>query len=322
MARLVAKRIVSAIPLLFGLLTIVFLISRLAPGDPLAHFISPKISPQVAEELRKQFGLDQPILIQYVSWLTNALKGDLGTSFSHQRPVAKVILTFLPNTALLAAAAIVIEVIVGLFLGSVAVRCYGSWLDKLVANTTLVVYTLPTFWVGFLLLTIFAYGLQLFPSSLMYSVDSESLPALDRAIDLLKHLILPACAIAISGAAAIARYFRSSLLKVQNSEYVTAARSLGVTERKIFFCYQLPNAVAPVITILGLEIGTLLTGAIVTETIFSWPGMGRLAVLAILARDYPLVMGCTLISGVVVIVGNLVADFLYARVDPRVRVVS
>ena len=322
MGRLAAKRVASAIPLLFGLLTIVFLIAHLAPGDPVALFLSPTVSPQVAEELRKQFGLDEPLFVQYTDWLLNVLKGNLGVSFSHQRPVIEVIASFLPNTALLALTAIVIELVVGILLGGLAVRYHNSFLDKLVSNAGLVIYTLPTFWVGFLLLTVFAYALGIFPSSQMHSINSESLTTSGQLLDLLKHLILPACTIAIPGGAGLARYFRSSLLRVQREEYIIAARSLGIKETVIFFLYKLPNAIGPIITIIGLELGTLLAGAIVTETMFAWPGMGRLTIMAIFARDYPLVLGCTLISGVVVILGNLLADILYATVDPRVRVPS
>ncbi|MEK6570816.1 MAG: ABC transporter permease, partial [Bacteroidota bacterium] len=165
-------------------------------------------------------------------------------------------------------------------------------------------------------------ALGIFPSSQMHSINSESLTTSGQILDLLKHLILPACTIAIPGGAGLARYFRSSLLRVQREEYIIAARSLGIKETVIFLLYKLPNAIGPIITIIGLELGTLLAGAIVTETMFAWPGMGRLTIMAIFARDYPLVLGCTLISGVVVILGNLLADILYATVDPRVRVPS
>jgi peptide/nickel transport system permease protein len=322
MVRLAAKRLASAIPLLLGLLTIIFLISRLAPGDPVSLYLSPTVPAQVGDELRRQFGLDQPLFSQYTDWLSNAVQGNLGVSFSHQRPVVQVIGEFLPNTAILGVAAIVLEFIFGILLGALAVRYHGSIIDKLVTNTGLVVYTLPTFWVGFLLLAVLAYASGLFPSSQMHSVNSEAMTPWMQTVDLLKHLLLPACTIAIPGGAGIAKYFRSSLMRVQREEYVLAARSMGVREGTIFLLYELPNAVAPVITILGLELGTLLAGAIVTETMFAWPGMGRLAVMAIFSRDHPLVLGCTLVSGVVVILGNLIADILYSIVDPRVRVQS
>jgi peptide/nickel transport system permease protein len=322
MARLAAKRLASAIPLLFGLLTIVFIISRLAPGDPVARFLSPTVPAQVAEELRRQFGLDQPVLTQYLRWLSNAVQGNFGISFSHQRPVLQVIAEFLPNTVILAFAAIVLELALGILLGGLAVRHHNSLIDKAITNVGLVAYTLPTFWVGFVLLAVLSYSSGWFPSSQMHSVNSETLTQSSQLLDLLKHLVLPACTIAIPGGAGIARYFRSSLLKARGKEFITVARSMGVRERTIFLLYELPNALVPVITILGLEIGTLLAGAIVTETMFAWPGMGRLAVMAIFSRDYPLVLGCTLVSGVVVIVGNLCADLIYSVVDPRVRVPS
>jgi peptide/nickel transport system permease protein len=322
MVRLTAKRLASAIPLLLGLLTIIFLISRLAPGDPVSLHLSPTVPAQVGDELRRQFGLDQPLFTQYVHWLFNAVQGNLGISFSHQRPVIQVIAQFLPNTAILGVAAIVLELMFGILLGALAVRYHGSIIDKFVTNTGLVVYTLPTFWVGFLLLAVLAYAFGFFPSSQMHSVNSEAMTPSMQILDLLKHLFLPACTIATPAGAGIAKYFRSSLMRVQREEYVVAARSMGVRERTVFLLYELPNAVAPVITILGLELGTLLAGAIVTETMFAWPGMGRLAVMAIFSRDYPLVLGCTLVSGVVVILGNLIADILYSIVDPRIRVPS
>jgi peptide/nickel transport system permease protein len=322
MARLAAKRLASAIPLLLGLLTIVFLISRLAPGDPVVRFLSPTVPTQVADELRRQFGLDQPLLTQYLRWLSNAIQGNLGISFSHQRPVLQVIAAFLPNTVILAVAAIALELVFGIFLGGLATRFHNSLIDKAVTSIGLAAYALPTFWVGFVLLALFAYALGMFPSSQMHSINSDTLTHSSQLFDLLKHLVLPACTIAIPGGAGLARYFRSSLLRVRGEEYITVARSMGLSERAIFILYELPNALVPVITMLGLEIGTLLAGAIVTETMFAWPGMGRLAVMAIFSRDYPLVLGCTLVSGIVVIVGNLSADLVYSVLDPRVRVPS
>ena len=319
MLNFVINRIASAGILLIGLLTIVFIISHLAPGDPVTALISPSIPSAVADKLRRQFGLDQPLLAQYGHWLKNTLSGELGISFRHQRSVMEVIANFLPKTMMLGFTAICLELVVGLLLGLLAVRYYGSILDKMVSNLGLIVYTLPTFWIGLVLLAFFSYALGLLPSSQMHSINAENLSFTGRAFDLFKHLILPALTIALPGAAGIARYFRTSLLKVQREEYVMFAQSLGLSKSKIFFSYELRNALAPVITIVGLEIGTLLAGAIVAEIMFAWPGMGRLAVMAIFARDYPLVMGCTLVSGVVVVLGNFVPDVFYMLLDPRVR---
>ena len=320
MTRFLIKRIVSAILLLFGLLTIIFLIAHLAPGDPVTTLLSPTIPSTVADELRHQFGLDQPIVVQYLHWLKNVVAGNLGVSFSHHRPVAQVIANVFPNTAILGLTAICLELILGVFLGMLAVKYHHSLIDKAISNAGLILYTLPTFWIGLVLLAVFSYGFGFFPSSQMHSIGVEYLSPSEQLQDFLWHLMLPALTIAIPGAAAVARYVRPSLLNVQGDEYVTFARSLGMPQQKIFFFYKLPNAMAPVITILGLELGALLAGALVTETIFAWPGLGRLAVMAMFARDYPLIMGCTLVSGLVVIVGNLIADLLYSIVDPRVRI--
>lgn len=319
MGKFITKKAASAVVLLFGLMTIIFVIAHAAPGDPVSAMISPKTPASVGQELRHQFGLDQSVFLQYLRWLENALKGNFGFSFSYQRPVVDVLMSFFPNTALLALSAIGLEIILGVALGILAVSYQNSWLDRIINNASLVAYTLPTFWVGLMFLALFSYALGLFPSSQMNSVEAEQLSVAGRCLDLVKHLILPVLTIAVSGAAGIARYFRASLLTVQNAEYVTYARSLGIKKRDIFLFYELPNSIAPVITILGLEIGTLLAGAVVTETIFAWPGIGRLAVLAMLSRDYPLILGCTLVSGIVVIVGNLIADLLYMYVDPRIR---
>ncbi|HEV8538466.1 MAG TPA: ABC transporter permease [Bacteroidota bacterium] len=319
MLGLIIKRTTTALVLLFGLVTIMFLILHLSPGDPVSAMISPTLPSAVAERLRLEFGLDQTLPVQYGRWLKNALAGDFGVSFGHQRPVGEVIADVLPNTVILATTAILLEIILGITFGMFAARHQDSLLDRIVTNAGLAIYTLPAFWIGFLLLAVFSYQLGIFPSSQMHSIGMESAPPLSRFLDFARHLVLPAVTIAIPGTAAVARFFRTHLTSVQQEEYVTFARSLGISNKKVFLFYELPNAISPVITVLGLEIGTLLAGAVVTETMFAWPGMGRLVVVAIFSRDYPLVMGCTLVSGVIIILGNLLADGLHSIVDPRVR---
>lgn len=322
MKNFILRKSVSAVVLLFGLATLIFLIAHAAPGDPVSAMISPRAPASVAQELRHQFGLEQPVVQQYLRWLQNAVTGNLGFSFSYRRPVTDVLMNFFPNTAILALTAIALEVIFGVLLGFLAVRYQHSWLDRIINSGGLIVYTLPTFWVGLILLAVFSYTLGWLPSSQMNSGDSQQLSFAGRGFDLVRHLMLPVLTISIPGAAGIARYFRTSLLKVRRAEYVMYAHSLGIKRHTIFLCCELPNAIAPVITIVGLEVGTLLAGAVVTETLFAWPGIGRLTVMAMLARDYPLILGCTLISGIVVIIGNLIADLLYMYIDPRVRVTS
>jgi peptide/nickel transport system permease protein len=315
----IVTRTAGSAAMLFGLATLVFIIMRLSPGDPVSAMISPGVPARAASELRRQFGLDEPLPVQYARWLRSASSGNLGISFAHQRPVSGVIAEVLPNTALLALAAIILEFVLGILLGMAAAGRQGSALDSALSHLGLVVYSLPAFWVGFILLSVFAYGFGFFPSSQMHALGGESLSPAASAVDLLRHLALPALTIALPGAAGIARYFREQLVRVKQQEYVTFARSLGIQGRRLFLYHELPNALSPVLSVLGLEIGTLLAGAVVTETMFAWPGMGRLAVMAIYSRDYPLVMGCTIVSGVIIILGNLAADLLIMAVDPRVR---
>jgi peptide/nickel transport system permease protein len=322
MARLIIRRVLSAAALLFGLASIVFLLAHIAPGDPAARMLSPTIPASAAEEVRRQFGLDEPLARQYFDWLANALSGNLGVSFSHFRPVTAVILDVLPNTAILAFAAIALELVIGISLGTLAARAPHSRLDRVISAAGVVAYTLPAFWTGFMLLALFSYWLGIFPSSQMHSVEYADLTLRGKFVDFFSHLALPALTIAIPGAAGVARYFRDSLTGVRSSEYVAFAESLGIAKRRVFLFYELPNAAAPVVTFIGLEIGTLLAGALVTETIFAWPGMGRLAVQAISSRDYPLIMGCTLFAGAVVIMGNFLADALYRILDPRTRIAA
>ncbi len=307
----------QAIPLLVGLATIIFFLSRLLPGDPTLVFLSPSISPERLEQLRIQFGLDKPLAGQYIAWLGAAFSGDLGMSFSYNEPVTKVIGRFFPNTVILASAALFLEVLLGTALAMPAFFRHGGALDRFVGRSLVLIYTLPSFWIGMLLLMIFSYQLGWLPSSQMYS--SGTMAGEGTLGDLLSHLVLPAMTAAIPAAAGFGRYLRSSIGTVLGQEYVTAARSMGLTERKIFRSYVLPNALSPMVALIGIEIGLLLTGVLVTETLFAWPGMGRVTVLAIASRDYPLILGCTLLAGVVVILGNLVADVINAAIDPRVR---
>jgi peptide/nickel transport system permease protein len=316
---LVIRRAATGVLLVLCLLTLVFILAHSAPGNPITVMLSPTIPQSAANVMRKHYGLDKAILSQYFLWLRSCLQGDFGISISHQRPVGELIASFLPNTALLALAAIVIEFVSGIALGIVAARYKKKWLDQVISQTCMVLYAVPTFWIGIVLVTMFSYILGLLPSSQMLSVGADNLPAGERFLDVGKHLLLPAVTIAIPGGAAITRYLRANLLRIQDEEFILYARSYGISRRRIFYSYELPNVAGPIITLFGLEIGTLLTGALVTETIYAWPGMGRLAVMAIVSRDYPLIMGCTIVAGVVVIIGNFMADIIYILVDPRVR---
>lgn len=320
MAAQIAKRLLVALFLVLGVVTIAFVLLHVLPGDPATHLLSPSLSSAAFDRLRAAYGLDKPLYAQYGLWLWSFLHGDFGFSFSQQRAVVDVLANALPYTILLALTAIVIELLLGTLLALVAARRENRWVDKLLSVGGLVTYTLPTFWIAILLISIFSYGLGILPSSQVHSIGADRLGPFPYALDFLGHLILPALAIGLPGSAGIARFLRTNLLKVYREEYVLAAQSLGLSDSRIFYSYALPNAFLPVITILGLEFGALLSGALVVETVFAWPGMGRLAVTAIFARDYPLVLGCATVSGLGVIGANLLADIAASLLDPRLHI--
>jgi peptide/nickel transport system permease protein len=318
----IIRRLLGALLLLFGVATLVFIILHTLPGDPTAVFLSPRISPQIIERIKSEFGLDQPLAIQYWNWLKGLLHGRLGFSFTYQKDVAEVVFEAFKNTAWLAIAALLIEATLGILAGLLAVRYENSWIDKTISYAALSFYTVPVFWVATILLLLFSYFTGILPSSQMHSIGAEQLSSLEYALDFLKHMILPALTLGIAGAAGLSRFVRSQLSSVVREQYITVSRSHGLSESKILVHYALPNALLPVITLIGMELGGLMSGALITETMFAWPGLGRLTVSAIFARDYSLVIGCTLIAGGAVIVGNLLADVFYSLADPRVRVAS
>jgi peptide/nickel transport system permease protein len=305
--------------MIFGLMTLVFFLSRVLPGDPASLYVAPGIPPGVAEELRSQFGLDRSLWDQYLAWLSSTVRGELGYSFAHGAPVKDVLLHVFPNTLLLGGTAFLLETFLAFALVALAVRSVGSWFDRSLSKLTLVAYSLPSFWVGILFLWLFSFSLKIFPSSQMHSVGAEQLGLMATCADLLKHLALPALTVATPGTAAIAGYLKTSLTETMRQDYVVAAMGMGLSKGRVFRSYVLPNSVGPVVSVLGVEISMLLTGVLVTETLFAWPGMGRLAVMAIFTRDYPMILGCTLSGGALVVAANFLADFIRAWIDPRIR---
>lgn len=320
MATRIVKRLVVATFLVLGVVSIAFVLLHALPGDPSTRLLSPQLSPAAVERLRAQFGLDKPLHVQYGLWLWSFLHGDLGFSFSQQREVVSVLADALPYTILLALAAISLELLLGTLLALTAVRTPNGIIDKLLSVGGLITFSLPTFWIAILLVSVFSYGLGLLPSSQVHSVGADYLSSFPFTLDFLQHLILPVLAIGLPGSAGVARFLRANLLRVYQEEYILAARSLGLSRSRIFRSYAFPNAVLPVITVLGLEFGALLSGALVVESVFAWPGIGRFAVTAIFARDYPLVLGCTIISGLGVIGANLLADIVSSLLDPRLHI--
>ena len=321
------RRLIGAIPLLLGILTLIFFIIHLAPGDPTARYFSPNVSPEVVEQMRRNLGLDQPLHIQYFKWLLSFVKGDFGYSFGQMRPIGEILPEVLWNTLQLMVVSVVLIFIIGMLIGIIqAVRQY-SILDNVLTFLALFFYSMPSFWFALMLILMFSLKASQWgfpdwlrlPASGMTEVGYEFLPFGGRMLDRLQHMILPAVALGIGNAAGVARYMRGSMLEVINQDYIRTARAKGLSERVVVFKHALRNAMIPIITLLGLYLPILLSGSVLVETIFAWPGMGRVIVEAIFQRDYPLVMATSFIAAALVVIGNLLADVLYAVVDPRIR---
>jgi peptide/nickel transport system permease protein len=316
----ILKRTLQAIPTLLGASTLIFILMHAAPGDPTSIYLRPDIDPAVIEQMRKNLGLDQPVHVQYVRWLSSFAQGDFGYSFSQKRPILDIIKDTLPNTLVLSGIALVIIFAVGVVIGTIqAVRQY-SWVDNVATVGAFFFYSMPSFWFGLMLILLLSYKFQLLPASQMTSVNFEFLAGGEQWVDRLKHLIMPATALGIGSAASVARYMRSGMLEQIRQDYVRTARAKGLSERVVIFKHAMRNALIPVVTLLGLTLPFLVGGAVLIETIFAWPGMGRLIITAIFQRDYPVVLAVAFVSSIMVILGSLLADILYSVVDPRVTV--
>lgn len=315
----VLRRVLGAIPLVFGVLTLTFFIIRLAPGDPASFFIQPGVSPKVAEQMREQYGLNDPLIIQYFKWLGNVLQGDFGRSFSRHQPVFDVILDAVPITISLALIGITMQFIFGILLGVISAVKQGTKIDRTLTVSALFIYSMPEFWLSLMLIILFSLKLGWFPASNLNSIGADSLGALEYGLDRLKHLVLPIFVLSLGGIAGLARYVRGQMLEVIRQDYIRTARAKGLNEKIVVFKHALRNALLPVVTILGSSLPALFSGALFIEVIFAIPGMGRIAVEAVFARDYPLIIANTFISGTLIVMGNLLADVLYGVVDPRIK---
>jgi len=315
----VLRRILGAIPLVFGVLTLTFFIIRLAPGDPASFFIQPGVSPKVAEQMREQYGLNDPLIVQYFKWLGNILQGDFGRSFSRHQPVFDVILDAVPITISLALIGITMQFIFGILLGVISAVKQGTKLDRTLTVSALFIYSMPEFWLSLMLIILFSLKLGWFPASNLNSIGADSLGTVEFILDRLHHLVLPIFVLSLGGIAGLARYVRGQMLEVIRQDYIRTARAKGLSEKVVIFKHALRNALLPVVTILGGSLPALFSGALFIEVIFAIPGMGRIAVEAVFARDYPLIIANTFISGTLIVLGNLLADVLYGIVDPRIK---
>lgn len=314
MARYLLSRAVQSLVLLWLVSMIGFAVLHLAPGGPLAQFaLVPGMSQEDIARIAHQMGLDRPLPIQYWNWFSRLLVGDWGNSYRDGQPVLAVIGSHLGATLELMLAATLIAVVLGVWIGVMgAIRRYSAF-DYLATVGAMVALSIPTFWFGLVVIYVFSVELQWLPSGNRYTVGDGSL------LDRLHHLIAPALVLALVEVAIWSRYMRAAMLDVINQDYIRTARAKGLPQRRILFKHALRNALLPMITLAGLQLPTLLGGALVTETVFTWPGMGRLFLDSLGYRDYPVVMGILVLSAVLVLLGNLLADLLSAAADPRIR---
>lgn len=316
MTRFLLRRTVHAGILVLVTLTASFLILHLAPGDATTRYYDPAVDPRAMEAVRDRLGLDDPLPVQYVKIIGHYVRGDFGISFSHQRPVSEILAEAVPRTLGLTGVALLLQLLIGLGLGAFSAARRYSALDKTFSVTFLVLYSIPSFYLAFLLIALFSLKLGWLPSAGIASIQGGPF------VDHLRHAVLPVCVLALGSAAGFARYTRGSLLEVIHQEYVRTARAKGVTETQILWKHAFKNALPQLCAVVGLSVPFLLAGAVVVEKIFAWPGMGALLVDAIYARDYPIVLAVNLIAALMVIVGNLLADLSQAWLDPRVKLTS
>jgi len=315
MIQFIIRRLLHSIPLLIGVSIIGFGLMHLAPGGPLGVYtLNPTVSSQDIERIKVVFGLDQPIYLQYWKWATNLVQGNWGTTFFGGRPVFWVILERVPATLLLAGLSLSIAMLLGTAIGVLgAVKRYSIF-DYLATTGAMFALSFPTFWFGLMAIFIFAVELRWLPSGGMYTLGEEGNPW-----DLLRHLVLPVMVLSLVIVATWSRYARSSFLEVIHQDYIRTARAKGLRNREILARHAFPNALTPLIALVGVQLPFLFSGALVTETIFGWPGMGRLFVDSLTMKEYPVLMGMMMFTAIFVIIGNLLADIGVALVDPRVR---
>lgn len=317
------RRLTAALAIVLAVVSFCFLAIHLAPGTPFLPEEGRPINRAAVAHLRDQFGLDRPLPEQYVRYLTALAQGEFGESFSQRRPVADAIASAIPNTVVLAGAALLIDFLLGIAIGVFQAARARRRSDVALTSATLFLYSLPIFWLGLVLLLVFGQWLHWVPvGGVTDPVLYDSLSVFGKLLDRLRHLALPALTLGIVGAAGTARFQRAALLDALGQDYVRTARAKGLPPSAVLMRHALRDALLPMITLLGLALPFLLTGAVLVESVFAWPGLGKLAADAIAARDYPLVLATTLLATVAVVLGSLVADLLVTLADPRVRLTA
>ena len=315
MTRYAFRHLAQGVPLLLGITLVIFLLVRSMPGGPLSAYEgNPDVTQEDLLRLRTQLGLDDPAPVQYLKWLARLGQGDLGWSLVAHRPVATMIRERLVNTVYLMGLAFLVTLLVALPIGVLSARYQYSWFDHVFTTSSFVGFSMPTFWSGLLAIMVFSVWLRWLPAGGMYTVGERF-----SLVDHVRHLLLPLATLSLYSAARYTRYLRSSMLEVLGEEYIAVARAKGLGEWAVVQKHGLRNATIPLVTIAALDLPQLFSGALITETMFSWPGMGRLFWEATLRMDYPVLMGVMAIAASLVVLFNLLADLAYAVLDPRIR---
>jgi len=319
MIRFLSRRLAASLLLVFLVLTLTFFIIRLAPGDPVALYDNNRLSREHMEDLRRLYGLDKPLVVQYGIWLKDMARGDWGTSFVFHRPALSVVVEALPYTFLLGLTALVLQYGIGLLLGVFSAQRAGRASDHWILTISLIFYSIPAFWLGLMAILLFHLYWGILPAGGASSVAADTLSPLGRGLDTARHMILPLGTLTLVTASRVARFVRNSLLEVLGTDYIRTARAKGLRQRRVVWLHALRNSLVSVAQLFGLSLPALLNGILVIEVVFSWPGLGRVMFNACMSRDYPVILLSTALSAGLVIVGNLVADLLHSALDPRVR---
>lgn len=307
------KKLLQIIVMMFLISLIAFAVIYAAPGDISAMYVTPDMTAEQVEALREHLGLNKSLPEQYIAWLSSALQGDLGVSLANKSPVVPQILKRLPATLELMGLSLFVAVVVSVPLGLISGYKKDTWVDRVISGFTYLGMSVPSFWMGMLLIVVFALKLSLFPTSGMHTVGAVSLA------DTLWHMVLPCITLSLPMVSVYTRYIKSGTIRELSEEYVMTAKAKGTDGYKILWKHVLKNTLLPVITLLGMNLATLVSGSFIVESVFGWPGVGTLAMNAIKAKDYPVIMAYILLAGMIVIIGNFLADILYGIADPRIK---
>ncbi len=321
MGKYIVGRFIGLVTLLFGITLITFMVIHLAPGKPtdLEAQFNPKVSLEARQRIAHLYGLDKPLHVQYIEWVRRFLRFDFGVSFIDSRPVIAKITERIPVTLIINLASIILILLVGIPIGVSSAVKQGRFYDRFMTVFVFTGFAVPTFWLSLILMDLIGVRLGLLPISGIKSLEFERFGFIEKIVDIARHLALPVVVSAFGGLAGISRYMRSNMVQVLKQDYIRAARAKGLKERDVIYKHALKNALLPVVTILGLSVPGLIGGSVIFESIFSIPGMGRLFYEAVMARDYPVIMGVLVIGAGLTLLGNLLADISYAAVDPRIK---